>query len=117
VNLESFRAYCLSKKGVTEETPFDESTLVFKVVGKMFALTSMDDFTSVNLKSDPEVAVELREKYDAVQPGYHMNKKHWITILIDGSVPDRQLKAWIDTSYDLVVAGLTKKQKLALESL
>ncbi len=87
------------------------------MMGKMFALTSMDDFSSVNLKSDPEIAVELREKYEAVQPGYHMHKKHWNTVLIDGSVPDRELKAWIDASYDLVVAGLTKKQKLALESL
>ncbi len=117
MNLESFRAYCLSKKGVTEELPFDETTLVFKVMGKMFALTDMDDFSSVNLKSDPEVAIELREKYEAVQPGYHMNKKHWNTIIFDGSVPDRDLRAWIDASYDLVVSGLTKKQKLALESL
>ena len=117
MNLESFRAYCLSKKGVPEELPFDESTLVFKVMGKMFALTSLDDFSSVNLKSDPEIAIELREKYEAVQPGYHMNKKHWNTVLIDGSVPDRQLKTWVDASYELVVLGLTKKQKLALESL
>lgn len=117
MNLESFRAYCLSKKGVAEELPFGESTLVFKVMGKMFALTSLDDFSSVNLKSDPEIAIELREKYEAVQPGYHMNKKHWNTVLIDGSVPDRQLKAWVDASYELVVLGLTKKQKLTLESL
>jgi len=86
-------------------------------MGKVFALTGIDTFTSVNLKSDPETAIELREKFDAVQPGYHMNKKHWNTVVIDGSVPDTLLKNWIDHSYELVASGLTKKQKAALELL
>jgi predicted DNA-binding protein (MmcQ/YjbR family) len=102
---------------VTEEFPFDQSTLVFKVAGKIFALTNVDDYSSVNLKCDPEKAVELREQYDAVQPGYHMNKKHWNTVLIDGSIPEKLLREWVDHSYDLVVLGLTKQQKKALESL
>jgi predicted DNA-binding protein (MmcQ/YjbR family) len=102
VNLESFRDYCLKKKNVTEEFPFGEDTLVYKVSGKMFALTSIKTFESINLKCDPEKAVELREQYDSVQPGYHMNKKHWNTVVIDGSVSDRMLKEWIDHSYDLV---------------
>lgn len=117
MNLEYFRTYCLSKKGVTEELPFGPDTLVYKVMGKVFALTGIDNFTSVNLKSDPEIAIELRERFDAVQPGYHMNKKHWNTVLIDGSVPDNLLKTWIDHSYELVASGLTKKQKVALELL
>ena len=117
MTLDAFRAHCLAKKGVTEETPFGPDTLVYKVVGKMFALTGMPDFISVNLKADPEKAVELREKYDAVEPGYHMNKKHWNTILIDGSIPDRLLLEWLEDSYQLVVAGLTKKEKSALEKL
>jgi predicted DNA-binding protein (MmcQ/YjbR family) len=116
MDIELFRSYCLSKKGVTEEFPFGESTLVYKVLGKMFALTGLD-FESVNLKVDPETGVDLRERYSAVQPGYHMNKKHWITVLLDGSVPDKLLRQWIDHSYDLVTAGLTKTQKRALDSM
>jgi len=117
VNIESFRTYCLNKKGVTEEFPFDEETLVLKVMGKMFGLANVNDFASINLKCDPENAVELREKYAAVQPGYHMSKKHWNTVLIDGSIPDKLLRQWIDESYQLVVSGLTKTQKIALESM
>lgn len=117
MNLESFRAYCLAKKGVTEELPFGPDALVFKVMGKMFALTDITDFTSINLKADPEKAMEMRERYEAVIPGYHMNKKHWNTILLDGSLPEKLIKSWVDDSYDLVAAGLTKKQKLALEKL
>ena len=117
MNLEKFRSYCLGKKGVTEEFPFGEDTLVYKVLGKMFALTNIDDFSSVNLKCDPELAVELRERYEAVQPGYHMNKTHWNTVLIDGSIPDQELRKWIDNSYDLVASKLTKAQKKALETL
>jgi predicted DNA-binding protein (MmcQ/YjbR family) len=117
LNLEAYRAHCLSHKGVTEEFPFGDSTLVYKVMGKIFALTGIDDFASINLKVDPENGVELRERYTAVQPGYHMNKKHWITVIIDGSISDRLLRQWIDDSYDLVASGLTKSQKQALESL
>lgn len=86
-------------------------------MGKMFVLTGIDDFASVNLKVDPEKGVELRERYTAVQPGYHMNKKHWITIIMDGSISDKLLRQWIDDSYDLVASGLTKRQKQALESM
>ncbi len=117
MNIENFRSYCLSKKGVTEEFPFGEEVLVYKVMGKIFVLTSIDNFTSINLKVDPETGADLQEKYPSVQPGYHMNKKHWITVLVDGSVPDKLMFAWIDHSYQLVVSGLTKKQKLALESI
>jgi len=116
VDIEKFRSYCLSKKGVTEEFPFGENVLVYKVAGKMFALTDLQDFTSVNLKVDPEEGEELREKYASVQPGYHMNKKHWITVLIDNSIPDKLLLQWVDRSYQLVVEGLPKKQRLALDS-
>ena len=83
----------------------------------MFALANVNDLASINLKCDPENAVELREKYAAVQPGYHMSKKHWNTVLIDGSIPDKLLRQWIDESYQLVVSGLTKTQKIALESM
>ena len=109
MNLESFRAYCLAKKGVTEELPFGPDALVFKVMGKMFALTDITDFASINLKADPEKAIEVRERYEAVIPGYHMNKKHWNTIVVDGSVSSKQLKEWIDHSYELVIESLSKK--------
>jgi predicted DNA-binding protein (MmcQ/YjbR family) len=107
----------MAKKGVTEEFPFGENTLVYKVMGKLFALTNVELFESVNLKVDPEKGAQLREEYSSVQPGYHMNKKHWITVLIDGSIPDKLLKQWIDDSYQLVVSGLTKKQQAELASL
>ena len=109
MDIESFRAYCLAKDGVTEELPFDNQTLVFKVMGKMFALTDVDLFESINLKCDPEEAALLRERYDAVVPGYHMNKQHWNTVLMDGSLPDTLVTQWIDQSYDLVVAKLPRK--------
>lgn len=117
MDIEAYRRYCLAKPGVTEEFPFDNETLVFKVMGKMFALADVTLFTSINLKCDPERAVELREQYPAVEPGYHMSKKHWNTVLMDGTIGDRLLTEWIDHSYDLVVAGLPKKSKEALSSL
>ena len=117
MDIESFRNYCLSLKGVTEELPFDENTLVFKVMGKIFALTDIDQFESINLKCDPEEAIILRENYSAVTPGYHMNKKHWNTVVMDGSVSDKLITTWIDNSYDLVVSGLTKILKEELDSL
>jgi predicted DNA-binding protein (MmcQ/YjbR family) len=107
----------MAKRGVTEEFPFDNNTLVFKVMGKMFALTDVDSFESINLKCDPEVGAQLREEYDGVRPGYHMNKKHWITVLIDGRISDKLVKSWIDASYSLVVASLTKSQQKSLMSL
>ena len=107
--------YCLSKKGVTEHFPFDEVTLVFKVMGKMFALVGLNAWengeTKINLKCDPEWAEELRGEYDDIQPGYHMSKKHWNTVSVDGSCSDEQLHEWINHSYDLVVSGLRKKDR------
>ena len=100
---------------MTEEFPFGEETLVYKVMGKMFALTDVITFQSINLKCDPEEAIELREKYDAVQPGYHMSKKHWNTVLMDGSLPDKLVLSWIDNSYLLVGTSLTKSQKLKID--
>jgi predicted DNA-binding protein (MmcQ/YjbR family) len=117
LNIESFRSHCLSKKGVTEEFPFGENTLVYKVMGKMFALADLELFESINLKCDPEVAVQLREQYASVIPGYHMNKRHWITVLMDGSISDALVNQWIDHSYGLVTASLTKSKKLALDRL
>lgn len=116
MNIEELREYCLSLKGVTEDFPFDENTLVFKVAGKMFCLTDLVDDFSVNLKNKPEKNVELREKYNAVKPGYHMNKKHWNTVEIDGSVPDKMIKGWIDESYNLVVLKLPRKVQNELKN-
>ncbi|TGE28456.1 MmcQ/YjbR family DNA-binding protein [Hymenobacter metallicola] len=109
MHIEEFRDYCLLKAGVTEETPFGPETLVFKVGGKVFALTDIDTFGSINLKCDPERAVELREQHDYVLPGYHMNKKHWNTVLVGTGIPAGQLRELIDHSYDLVRASLPKK--------
>jgi predicted DNA-binding protein (MmcQ/YjbR family) len=117
MNIENFREYCISKKGVTEEFPFDNSALCFKVMGKMFALTDVDEFDGINLKGDPEENIQLREKYDAVQPGYHMNKKHWNTVSTDGSLDDKMICKMIDKSYELVVEGLPKKEKEILLTL
>jgi len=109
MNIEQIREYCLKKKGITEDFPFDEETLVFKVAGKIFLLASLDSFPlQINLKCDPEKAVELREEYEVVQPGYHMNKKHWNTIIVNGSISTKQIFEWIDNSYSLVLAGLSK---------
>jgi len=118
MNIEYFREYCLAKAGVTEETPFDEVTLVFKVMDKMFALTDMDLFESINLKCDPELAVTLREEYDGmVLPGWHMNKKHWNTVKMNEGIPTPKILEWIDHSYNLVVSKLTKKVKEELNKL
>ena len=114
MNIEDFRDYCLLKAGVTEETPFGPETLVFKVGGKVFALTDIDTFGSINLKCDPERAAELRETHDYVRPGYHMNKKHWNTVLIGTGVMESQLRELIDHSYDLVRASLPKVAQAAL---
>lgn len=117
MNIESYRAYCLTKKGVTEEFPFNASTAVFKVMGKMFALLDIDDFDGINLKVDPEEGADLRDRYSFVEPAYHMNKRHWITVKVEGVVPDKLLLAWTDKSYQLVVDGLTKSQKATLDRL
>jgi len=111
MDIEKFRAYCLAKKGVTENFPFDDTTLVMKVLDKMFALGNLDGDLNINLKCNPEKAVELREQYPAVKPGYHMNKKHWNTIEVDGSIATGTIENWIDDSYNLVVSKMTKKQR------
>ncbi|WP_421830892.1 MmcQ/YjbR family DNA-binding protein [Larkinella sp.] len=116
MNIETLRNYCLSKPGANESFPFGEDILVFKVGGKVFALTSLEARPlSVNLKCNPELAVELREQYDAVRPGYHMNKVHWNTVLINGTIREIDLKTWIDHSYDLIVASLPKTVRQELE--
>ena len=117
MNIEEFRDYCLSKKGTSEEFPFDENVLAFKVMEKIFALTHLQNFDSISLKCDPEKAVSLREQYPGVVPGYHLNKKHWNTVFTDASIPGSLLRDWIDHSYDRVVDGLPKAAKIELEIL
>jgi predicted DNA-binding protein (MmcQ/YjbR family) len=117
MTFDSFRNFCLSFRGVTEETPFDERTLVYKVMGKMFALTDLHNFDAINLKCDPEKALELREQYESVKAGYHMNKKHWNTIALGGDASDGDLYEWIRHSYELVYAALPKKLKEALAAI
>lgn len=115
MNIQTLREYCLGKPNTTEDTPFDETTLAFKVGGKIFALTNMESVpTRVNLKCDPERAIELREQYpDIIIPGYHMNKKHWNTIYIE-ELEDGVLQELIEHSYELVYGSLTKKVKNSL---
>jgi predicted DNA-binding protein (MmcQ/YjbR family) len=112
MNIESLRQYCLAKKGAEEGLPFGPDTLVFKAGGKIFLLAALDAVPlRVNAKCEPDNAVLLREQYSCVLPGYHMNKQHWNTIIVDGSVPDKLLQQWIDDSYDLIVESLPKKRK------
>jgi predicted DNA-binding protein (MmcQ/YjbR family) len=111
MDIETFRLYCLAKPGASEHLPFDDRTLVFKVGGKIFALCDVEEFDGVNLKCDPERAVELREQYDAVMPGYHMNKTHWNTVKVDGDVNGRMLQELIDHSYELIVSSLPKRER------
>ena len=109
MDIIQLREYCLSFKGATEDFPFDEDTLVFKVMGKMFALTNLLNFEFINLKCSPEKATVLREEFIEVSPVYHMNKKHWNSIRVDGNISDIQLKQWITDSYNLVVKNMSKK--------
>jgi len=118
MNLESLRDYCMELPGVTEELPFGPDTLVFKVMGKMFALTSLDSSAfSFNVKCDPEKAEELRASYTDVLPGYHMSKKHWNTVRVTGSISSELLFSWLKDSYDLVANTLTKMAKQELQHL
>ncbi len=117
MNIEEYRTHCMRKPGVTESFPFDNNTLVFKVMGKLFALCDVDEFISINLKCDPMKAIALREHYHGVKPGYHMNKKHWNTVEVNSDVPDDKLLEWIDDSYTLVVSKLTKKLKAQLAEM
>lgn len=118
MNLDQFREYCLSKACATESTPFGPDVLVFKVSGKMFALAALDEVpTRVNLKCDPDLALELRDRYEQVTPGYHMNKKHWNTVEIEGVIADLDLRKMIDHSYDLVAERLRRpRAKVAAQS-
>ena len=103
MNIEEIREYCMSKPGVTESFPFNDTALVFKAAGKMFALLDLsEESRGISLKCDPVRALELREQYPGVIPAWHFNKKHWNTVIIDGSVPDKEILAWIDHSYELV---------------
>jgi len=117
MDLADFREYCLHKPQVTEGTPFGETVLVFKVAGKMFALAALDEVPSrANLKCDPDLALELRDRYEQVSPGYHMNKKHWNTVELESGIPDAELRKMIDHSYDLVVKSLPKVAQRKLQN-
>ena len=111
MNAEDFREYCINKKGVTESFPFGEPDLVFKVGGKMFTVFNIDNFTFANLKCNPEKAEKLREEFNGIKPGYHMNKKHWNSVYIDSDVPNNLFYELIDHSYDLVFKSLPKRIK------
>lgn len=117
MDLEGVRNYCLKLKASNESFPFNEDTLVFKVLNKIFCLANLHPPASINLKCDPEQALELREEYEAVKPGYHMNKKHWNTVELDGSIRDEVVKEWINYSYNLVVNSMTRKQREELEGM
>lgn len=112
MDLPDLVSHCLSKPAAEESTPFGPEILVYKVAGKVFALTNPSDFPPrVNLKCDPDRATELREQFESVIPGYHMNKKHWNTVILDGSLPARLVRELVDHSYELVVSTLTKSKR------
>lgn len=120
MNIEQLRNYCIQKKGVTEAFPFDDNVLVFKVLGKVFLLTGMDSWeqgeSAINLKCNPDYALELREQYESIEPGYHMNKKHWNTVRVfKGELPTKLVLELIDHSYDMVVKSMPKKLRIQLE--
>ena len=106
MDIESLRDHCIGLKGVEECFPFGDDTLVFKAGGKIFALVNLDGDLSINLKCDPALALELRERHSSVIPGYHMNKKHWNTVYIDGTITDKDIFSWIDHSYELVTGKI-----------
>ena len=118
MTLEDFYEYCLAKPGVEETFPFDEHTLVFKVMGKMFAITGLNrEEFKVNLKCDPDRSLELREQYEEIEPGWHMSKRHWNTVNFEGELSEKLIRELIDNSYDLIVKSLTKKLQAELEQL
>ena len=117
MNIEELRNYSLSLKGATEALPFDNKTLVFSVMGKMFCATDLEDYELINLKCEPEEAILLREKYVDVIPGYYMNKKHWNSVKTSGTIPNQLMEKWIKKSYNLIVAGLPKKLQKELNDL
>ena len=117
MDFESFKNYCLSKKGTTASFPFGEDVMVLKVGSKMFSCFNINEKPlKVNLKCDPGIAMDLRDRYAAVTPGYHMNKLHWNTVEFDGSIPDEEIKKMIDDSYDLVFKGLKKSERESIEN-
>lgn len=116
MEIDDILDYCLAKTGAYDDFPFGEDTLVLKVCGKMFALTNLSRHPlTMNLKCDPQRAIELRTQHDAVEPGYHMNKRHWNTLTLDGRLDSSLIAECIDHSYDLVVAGMTRAQRASLE--
>lgn len=119
MDIEEYRDYCMSKKGATESTPFPklQNILVFKVMGKMFTATDLNNFDGFSIKCVPETIDELRAKYSALQKPPYFSEKHWSMVVLDDSVPTKKLQEWLDTSYDLVVAKLTRKQKAELEEM
>ncbi len=117
MNLELVRNYCLSKKGVEESCPFDEDSPVYKVMGKIFLIANLIPPYFINVKCDPEKAIELRERYDYVRPGYHMNKQLWNSVYINNTVKDRLIYEWIDDSYNLIVNKLPKTEKEKLNEI
>lgn len=117
MDLEMVQEYCLKKRGVTESYPFDEETPVYKVMNKMFCLSNLTPPHFINIKCDPEKAVELREEYEQIKPGWHMNKKYWNSIYFEGNATDQDIFGWIDDSYNLVVKGLKKSEKAELEKM
>ena len=119
MNIEEYRSYCLSKKGTTESFPFSKlpSTLVFKILGKMFSATNIDNFNSVSVKSPPEDILELRAVYSCLHVQPYMNKNHWNKVVLDNSVPDKMIYNWIDISYELVVKGMSNKLQQQLKTL
>lgn len=117
MNIEEIREYCMAKSSVTESFPFDETTLVFKVMGKMFCLVNLDHEPGLLLKNSPEKIVDMRERYSFVLPGYHMNKTHWNLVMMEHSSSDSLIKQWVDESYNLVVVGLPRKLNQELKAL
>jgi predicted DNA-binding protein (MmcQ/YjbR family) len=116
MNIEDLRNYCLAKKGVTEHFPFDDKVLVFKVLNKMFVLANIENFDRFNAKCNPERAIELREMYQAIEPGYHMSKIHWNTVFVNRDLPQKLVLELIDHSYDLIVESLPKTLRQTLET-
>lgn len=111
MNLDAIREYALKKRGVTECQPFGDDTLVYKVLDKIFMLMSIAVPVQINLKCNPEHAIELRERYESVIPGYHMNKTHWNTVILDNTIPPKEILKMVDESYDMIVKAFPKKKK------
>jgi predicted DNA-binding protein (MmcQ/YjbR family) len=114
MNFENIYSHCISKPFVQEDFPFDNKTLVFKIGGKIFLLINSENPTSINVKCNPEKGIELRERFEGIQPGYHMNKKHWITISLTKGISQKVILECINNSYELVLKSLPKKQQTVL---